>query len=108
MLFFQYFLIYFYKQFAKVLQNYQWEFNNSVTRNAILDRANTICSNIQANGGIQDYKNIMDESNNTNEIIDNEMGILSTHIEPGFGCGKLVHELTIYKTGGLSASISES
>ena len=50
----------------------------------------------------------MDESNNTNEIIDNEMGILSTRIEPGFGCGKLVHELTIYKTGGLRASISES
>ena len=101
-------VIYLQDEIEKVLQNYQWEFNNSVTRNAILDRANTICSNIQANGGIQDYKNIMDESNNTNEIIDNEMGILSTHIEPGFGCGKLVHELTIYKTGGLSASISES
>lgn len=101
-------VIYLQDEIEKVLQNYQWEFNNSVTRNAILDRANTICSNIQANGGIQDYKNIMDESNNTNEIIDNEMGILSTHIEPGFGCGKLVHELTIYKTGALSASISES
>lgn len=101
-------VIYLQDEIEKVLQNYQWEFNNSVTRNAILDRANTICANIQANGGIQAYKNVMDTSNNTNEIIDNEMGILSTYIEPGFGCGKLVHELTIYKTGGLSSSISES
>ena len=100
-------VIYLQDEIEKVLQNYQWEFNNSITRNAILDKANTICANIQANGGIQAYKNIMDESNNTPEIIDNEMAIISTHIEPGFGCGKMVQELTIYKTGGLSASISD-
>lgn len=100
-------VIYLQDEIEKVLQNYQWEFNNAITRNAILDKANTICANIQANGGIQAYKNIMDESNNTPEIIDNEMAIISTHIEPGFGCGKMVQELTIYKTGGLSASISD-
>lgn len=100
-------VIYLQDEIEKVLQNYQWEFNNSTTRNAILDKANTICANIQANGGIQAYKNIMDETNNTPEIIDNEMAIISTHIEPGFGCGKMVQELTIYKTGGLSASISD-
>ncbi len=100
-------VIYLQDEIEKVLQNYQWEFNNSVTRNAILDKANMICANVQSNGGIQAYKNIMDESNNTPEIIDNEMAILSTHIEPGFGCGKMVQELTIYRTGGLSASISD-
>lgn len=100
-------VIYLQDEIEKVLQNYQWEFNNSVTRNAILDKANTICANVQANGGIQAYKNIMDDSNNTPEIIDNEMAIISTHIEPGFGCGKMVQELTIYRTGGLSASISD-
>lgn len=100
-------VIYLQDEIEKVLQNYQWEFNNSVTRNAILDKANTICANVQANGGIQAYKNIMDDSNNTPEIIDNEMAIISTHIEPGFGCGKMIQELTIYRTGGLSASISD-
>ena len=98
-------VIYLQDEVEKVLQSYQWEFNNATTRNAILSKANTICSNIQANGGIQAFKNIMDESNNTPEIIDNEMAILSTHIEPGFGCGKMVHELTIYKTGGLSSAV---
>lgn len=100
-------VIYLQDEIERVLQSYQWEFNTPLTRNAILDRANTICANIQANGGIQAFKNVMDDTNNTPEIIDNEMAILSTHIEPGFGCGKMVQELTIYKTGGLSASISD-
>lgn len=99
-------VIYLQDEVEKVLQAYQWEFNNAKTRQAILDKANTICELIKANGGIQTYVNIMDESNNTPEIIDNEMAVLSTHIEPGMGCGKMVHELTIYRTGQMSASIS--
>lgn len=50
----------------------------------------------------------MDESNNTPDIIDNEMCVLSTSIEPGRGAGKMVHELTIYRTGGMKAAISEA
>ena len=58
-------------------------------------------------GWIQAYKDIMDETNNPPEIIDNEMAILSTHIEPGMGCGKMVQELTLYRTGQMKASISD-
>ena len=100
-------VIYLQDEIAKVLQSYQWEFNNARTRNAILDKANQICALITSNGGIQSYQNIMDESNNTPEIIDNEMAVLSTMIEPGFGCGKMVHELTLYRTGQMSSSIVE-
>ena len=60
-----------------------------------------------ANGGLQAYRNIMDESNNTPDIIDNEMAILSTHIEPGMGCGKMVQELTLYRTGQMKAALSD-
>ncbi len=101
-------VIYLQDEIEKVLQSYQWEFNNPTTRNAILDKANQVCSLIKANGGIQTYLNIMDESNNTPEIIDNEMAVLSTHIEPGFGCGKMVHELTLYRTGQMKSFISEN
>ena len=100
-------VIYLQDEIEKVLQAYQWEFNNPTTRNAILDRANQICALVAANGGIQAYHNIMDESNNTPEIIDNEMAILSTAIEPGMGCGKMIQELTLYRTGQLSSSIIE-
>ena len=100
-------VIYLQDEIEKVLQSYQWEFNNPTTRNAILDKANFICSRVAANGGLQAYLNVMDESNNTPEIIDNEMAILSTHIEPGMGCGKMIHELTLYKTGQMSSNIIE-
>ena len=101
-------VIYLQDEIEKVLQAYQWEFNNPTTRNAILDKANFICARVAANGGIQAYLNVMDESNNTPEIIDNEMAILSTHIEPGMGCGKMIHELTLYKTGQMSSNIIET
>lgn len=100
-------VIYLQDEIEKVLQSYQWEFNNTTTRNAILDKANQICARVAANGGIQAYLNIMDESNNTPDVIDNEMAILSTHIEPGRGCGKMIQELTIYRTGELSSTITE-
>lgn len=101
-------VIYLMDEVEKVLQSYQWEFNNARTREAILSRANDICSRIMSNGGLQAYLNIMDESNNTPEIIDNEMAVLSTHIEPGMGCGKMVHELTLYRTGQMMSSIAEA
>ena len=101
-------VIYLMDEVEKVLQSYQWEFNNGRTREAILSRANNICARIMANGGLQAYLNIMDESNNTPDIIDNEMAVLSTHIEPGMGCGKMVHELTLYRTGQMQSSIAEA
>jgi hypothetical protein len=101
-------VIYLQDEIEKVLQSYQWEFNNQTVRNKIKDKADTICARVQANGGLQDYENIMDESNNTSDIIDNEMAVLSTHIEPGRGMGKLIHELTLYRTGQMRAAISES
>lgn len=101
-------VIYLQDEIEKVLQSYQWEFNNQTVRNKIKDRADVICTRIMQNGGIQDFVNVMDETNNTAEIIDNEMAVLSTHIEPGRGMGKMVHELTLYRTGQMRSSISEA
>lgn len=98
-------VIYLMDEIEKVLQSYQWEFNNQTIRNKIKDKADAICAQVAANGGLQAYLNVMDESNNTPEIIDNEMAILSTHIEPGRGMGKMVHELTLYRTGQMSSYI---
>ncbi len=100
-------VIYLQDEIEKVLQAYQWEFNNAVTRQAIKDRADLICERAKQNGGIIEYLNVMDESNNTPEIIDNEMAVLATHIEPGRGMGKMIHELTIYRTGQLRATIMD-
>ena len=90
-----------------MLQNYQWEFNTQRLRDEVKGKADVICETCKNNGGINAYLNVCDETNNTNEIIENEFFILSTQIEPGFGAGKMVQELTIYNNGTIRASIVE-
>lgn len=90
-------------EIENLLQNYQWEFNTQELRDTIKSKADTICETVKLNGGLYEYINVCDDSNNTPEVIDNEMIILDTSIEPGRGAGKMVQRLYIYKTGGLKA-----
>ena len=98
-------VIYLQDEIEKLLQDYQWEFNTPGLRELIKAKADVICERVKNNGGIYDFLNVCDESNNTNDVIDNEMFVLSTSIEPGRGAGKMVQELTIYKTGGMQSII---
>lgn len=96
-------VIYLQNEIEKMLQNYQWELNTSTLRDTIKTKADTILETIAANGGVYAYLNVCDESNNTPEVIDNEMIILDTSIEPARGAGKMVQRLTIHRTGGISS-----
>jgi hypothetical protein len=99
-------VIYLQDQIEDLLQNYQWEFNTASLRELIKTKADYILDNVQANNGVYQYYNQCDELNNTDEVINNEMLVLSTSIEPGLGAGKMVQELTIYKKGGMSSVIT--
>jgi phage tail sheath protein FI len=92
-------------EIESLLQNYQWEFNTQALRETIKSKADVIRETVKNNGGLYTYLNVCDESNNTDDIIDNEMLVLSTSIEPAKGAGKMVHELTIYRKGGMSSLI---
>lgn len=96
-------VIYLQDQIEDMMQNYQWEFNTQSLRDMIKAKADTICENVQANGGIYKFENVCDETNNTDDVINNEMIVLSTSIEPGMGAGKMVQELTLYKKGGMTS-----
>ena len=99
-------VIYLQDEIEKLLQDYQWEFNNQTLRDVIKTKADTICENVKNNGGLYEYLNVCDKSNNSDEVVDNEMIVLSTSIEGARGAGKMVQELTLYKTGGLTAMIN--
>ncbi len=100
-------VIYLQDTIADMLQGYQWELNTSTLRDNIKAKADAICEKIMSNGGLYDYENVCDSSNNTDEVIDNEMVVLSTSIEPAKGAGKMVHELTIYSTGKMRSTTSD-
>ena len=98
-------VIYLQDEIEKLLQDYQWEFNTPYLRDLVKAKADTICERVKNNGGLYEYLNVCDESNNTDDVINNEMFVLSTSIEPGMGCGKMVQELTIYRKGQMSSII---
>lgn len=87
-----------------MLQNYQWELNTQTLRDTIKAKADTILENVMNNGGVYAYNTVCDSTNNTPEVIDNEMVILDVAIEPARGAGKMVQQLTIHRTGGITST----
>lgn len=85
-----------------LLQNYQWEFNDAVLRDTVKKKADVILETAKGNRGIYDYFTQCDEKNNPVEVVENEMLVLDYGIEPAYGAGKMVQQLTIYRTGGIS------
>ena len=99
-------IIFLQNEIENMLLNYQWELNTSTLRDVIKTKADTILETVASNGGVYDYLNVCDESNNGPEVVDNEMVILDTSIEPARGAGKMVQRLTIHRTGGLKSIVS--
>ena len=95
-------LIYIQDGIEAILKNYRWEFNTAQNRLEIKTLSDNFLSQILSDGGVYDFQNIMDSSNNTAEVIDNNIGILDTYIEPVRGMGILVHRTTILKTGAIA------
>ena len=95
-------LIYIQDGIEAILKNYRWEFNTAQNRLEIKTLADNFLTQILSDGGVYDYQNIMDTTNNTTEVIDSNIGILDTYIEPVRGMGILVHRTTILKTGAIA------
>jgi len=89
---------------ADMLLEFQWKFNTPEIRAEIKLRADIICSTFVSKNGLFNYFNKIDEENNTAEIIDNQMGILNTHVEPIKGMGVIVNNITILRTNAIQSS----
>ena len=88
---------------AEILKNYLFEFNTAQTRLEIKTLADGFMESVKKDGGVFDYRNIMDSTNNTNEVIDNNMGILDTFVEPVKGLEILVSRVTVLNTGEIAS-----
>lgn len=94
-------LIYIEDGIAAILKNYHFEFNTPQTRLEIKTLADNFLESVKVDNGVYDYKNIMDATNNTSDVIDANMGILDTYVEPVKGLEILVHRTTVLKTGAI-------
>ena len=87
---------------ANILKDYVFEFNNTQTRLEIKTLVDSFMESVKADGGVYAYKNIMDQTNNTDEVIDNNYGIVDTYVEPVKGLEIVVHRTTILNTGEIA------
>lgn len=92
-------LIYIQEGLANILKGYVFEFNTAQTRLEIKTLADAFMESVKADQGVYDFKNVIDQSNNTNEVIDNNIGILDTFVEPVKGLEIVVHRTTVLNTG---------
>jgi hypothetical protein len=88
---------------TNILSNYRWEFNTAQNRLEIKTLVDGFLSSILNNQGLYNYTTVMDSTNNTNEIIDNNLGVIDIFVEPVRATGILVAQYTILKTGDISA-----
>jgi len=86
-----------------ILMQYLFEFNDASTRLEIKSIVENYLENIRNAGGIRDYLVIMDETNNTPEVIDQNFAIIDVGIEPPHGMQKFINRITILKTGAISS-----
>lgn len=86
-------------ELEEMLLGYQWELNTATLRDMVRSKAEVILGLCQANGGIYDYKITCDESNNTIEVINNNMLVLDIDIIAARGTEKIVQTLTLHRIG---------
>jgi hypothetical protein len=87
-----------------MLLNYHWRFNTPEIRAEIKFRADQICKELLESDALYAYRNVCDKTNNTDYIIDLQMGVLDTYVEIVKGMGIIVNQITILKKGDLESS----
>lgn len=87
----------------EILSNYVFDFNEDSVRLEIKTLVDNYLTGVRSVGGIYNYLSIMDSSNNTPAIIDQNLGIIDVIIEPARGIHKFINRLTVTRTGGIAS-----
>lgn len=95
--------IYIQDNVESILRKYVFEFNTAQSRMEIKTLVDEFLNNMKNNGGIYDFRTVMDTSNNTPEVIDNNKGIIDIYVEIVRGLEIIAQRLTILRTGAIAA-----
>lgn len=95
-------LIYMADGVRSILKNYIFEDNTPQTRLEVKTIVDNFLTQVQSDGGIFDFRTVMDSSNNGPEVIDARKGIIDIYVEPVRNLEVLVARTTILRTGQIS------
>lgn len=91
------------KGLDNILKKYIFELNTANTRLQIKSAVDNFLNKIKQSNGVYAFKTVMDESNNTNEIIDSKKGIIDVYVEPVRDLEILVGRTVVLSTGGIAS-----
>ena len=86
-----------------ILRRYVFEFNTAQTRLEIKTLVDDFLNTMKSNGGIYDFRTVMDTTNNTPEVIDSNKGIIDIYVEIVRGLEIIAQRLTILRNGAIAA-----
>jgi hypothetical protein len=84
---------------SQIADTLVFEPNNIVTRNNFLSQVNPYLASVQQRNGLTSYKVIMDESNNTPTVIDNNQLIGQIYLQPTRTAEFIILDFNILPTG---------
>ena len=96
-------LISFEQDMRDLLLSFQWRFNTPAVRETIVKQANILLGNYIAQNAFYDGRNVMDDTNNSPDLIDAGIGVLDTYLEPVQGLGVILLNLTVLRTGQVAS-----
>lgn len=91
------------RSLSKMAKYQIMEFNDSYTRNRIVAMIKPFLATVQAGRGIQDFKVICDESNNTPQVIANNQLVVDIMVQPTYVAEKILLRFTNSGTNSFSA-----
>lgn len=92
-------LLYIENSIEPMLQSYLFELNNERTRSRVSANLNSFLQTIYAGGGLIDYQVVVDDTNNTPQVIDNNELAIDLYIQPAKSIEFINVKVTITRTG---------
>ena len=90
-------------QIEEVLKPYVFTFNNPITRLNIVNSVSPILETTKDAGALTKYEIVMDETNNTAELIADGFGIIDINVWVTGALTKIVSRITVNKNSGISS-----
>ena len=84
-----------------ILHNYNFEYNTATLRASIKTALTPVLQAPQTSGAIDTFEITCDETNNTEDIINQNYGIVDIAIEFNHGMEKIVNRITVNKYGSV-------
>lgn len=87
-----------------MLFKYQYKFNIPSVRAKVKREADDICQKYLDKGALTSFENVIDDTNNTSDLIDNSFGLLETYITPVKAMQTIVNVININGSGAITDS----